>query len=136
MKRHRYTSHPPRTNATPPAACSTAARRAVVGPVAVAVPLSVVPAFAGAGADWIGAVWFAAVLWAIAASFVQALWQGIWHGDWSAFAYCDPPGNDDDFDYTTRTGRYAYLRNHAEDDALMRDGDRFLPDHDHDDSRP
>ena len=116
------------------AARSTAARRAVVGPVAVAVPLTVALALAGAGADWIGALWLTAVLWAIGASFVQALWRGLRYGDWSAFAYREWPRNDDDFGYTTRSGRYAYLRNHAEDDALMRDGDRFLQDHDHGDS--
>lgn len=120
----------------PSAVRSTATRRALwaVGPVAVAVPLSVALALAGAGADWIGAVWIAAVLWAIAASFVQALWQGLRHGDWSAFASCELPRNDDDFDYTTRSGKFAFLRIQAERDALMRDGDRFLQDHDHGDS--
>ena len=143
MKRDRHIGHPPGTNASPPAAYSTAAYSTavcntlwVIGPVAVAVPVSPVLLLAGAGAEGIGAVWLTAVLFAIGASFVQALWQGIRHGDWSAFTYCDPPGNDDDFDYTARTGRYAFLRNQAEDDALMRDTDRFLQDHDHGDSRP
>ena len=58
---------------------------------------------AGAGGDWTGAVWLAAVLWAIAASFVQALWRpGLRHGDWSAFVYVEVPRNDEEFDFFTR----------------------------------
>ena len=117
---------------------STAARRAmwVVGPMAVAIPVSFVLAFAGGGGEGIGAVWLFGGLWAIAASLVQALWQGLRHGDWSAFAYCDLPGNDDDFDYTTRSGEFVFMQIQAEHEALMRDGDRFLHNHDHGDSRP
>ena len=117
---------------------STAARRAmwVVGPMAVAIPVSFVLAFAGAGGEGIGAVWLFGGLWAIAASFVQALWQGFRRRDRSAFAYCDPPGNDDDFDYTTRSGEFVFMHIQAEHEALMRDGDRFLHNHDHGDSRP
>ena len=128
---------PTRHNSASPAAPGFAVRRTwVLGPLAIAVPVSLVLALAGAGSDWIGAVWLAAVLWAIAASFVQALWQGLRHGDWSAFTSCDSPGNDDDLDFSTRTGRYAHLRIRADQEALMRDGDRFLDDHDHNDSRP
>ena len=83
MKRHRHTSHPPGTNASPPAACSTAVCSTavcntlwVIGPLAVAVPVSPVLLLAGAGAEGIGAVWLAAVLWAIGASFVQTLVAG------------------------------------------------------------
>ena len=128
---------PTRNNSASPAAPGPAVRRTwVLGPLAFAVLVSLVLALAGAGAAWIGAVWLAAVLWAIAASFVQALWQGFRHGDWSAFTSCDLPRNDDDLDFSTRTGRYAHLRIRADREALMRDGDRFLEDHDHNDSRP
>jgi len=117
---------------------STAARRAmwVVGPMAVAIPVSFVLAFAGGGGEGIGAVWLFGGLWAIAASLVQALWQGLRHGDWSAFAYCDLPGNDDDFDFVTRSGEFVFMQIQAEHEALMRDGDRLLHNHDHGDSRP
>ena len=128
---------PTRNNSVSPAAPGPAVRRTwVLGPLAFTVPVSFVLAPAGAGSDWIGAVWLAAVLWAIAASFVQALWQGLRHRDWSAFTCCDLPRNDDDLDFSTRTGRYAHLRIRADQEALMRDGDRFLEDHDHNDSRP
>ena len=112
---------------------STAARRAlwVLGPLAVAVPGSVVLVLAGAGGDWTGAVWLAAVLWAIAASFVQALRPGLRHGDWSAFVYVEVPRNDEEFDFFTGTGRYSYRRDQADDEALMREDDRFLQQRDH-----
>ena len=103
----------------------------MLGPLAAALPVTPVLMLVGAGADWTAALWFAAVLWAIAASFVQALWQGLCQEDWSAFSGCEPPRNDDDFDFFTRSGAYAYLRVQAEHEALMRDGDRFLMDHDH-----
>ena len=106
----------------------------VLGPLVIAVPISLVLGLAGAAADWMGAVWLAAVFWAIAASFVQALRQGLRHGDWSAFSDCEPPPDDEDFDFFTRTGRYSYLRHQADDEALMRDGDRFLKNHDQDHS--
>ena len=110
----------------------TAARRAlwVLGPLATAVPVTPVLLLAGAGADWAAALWFAAVLWAIAASFVQAFWQGLRHRDWSGFSGREQPRNDEDFDWDTNSGAYAYRRIQAEHEALMRDGDRFLRDHD------
>ena len=65
----------------------------ILGAPALAIVATFVLALAAAapdesGADWIGAAWLAAVLWTIAASFVQALWQGLRHGDWSAFTSC------------------------------------------------
>ena len=107
----------------------------VLGPLAVAVPVSVALTLAGAGGHWFGAVWLAALLWTIGATFVQALWQGLRHGDWSAFTYCDWPSTDDDFDFATRTGKFAHLRIRAEHEALVREDDRVLEDHDHGDSR-
>ncbi len=121
-----------------PNGCRAAARSAlwVLGPLAVAVALSLVLTLAGAATHWMGAAWLAAVLWAIAASFVQAMWQGLRHGDWSAFTCCDLPGHDEDLDFATKTGKYAYLRIRADHEALMRESDRFLKDHDHNNSRP
>ena len=137
MKPTQHISAPPGPNGSPSAALSPAVRSTlwVLGPLAIAVPVSVVLVLAGAGADWIGALWLAAVLWTIAASFVQALWQGLRHGDWSAFTYVEVPRNEEDVDFSTRTGRYAYIRNQADDEALMREDERFLKNHDHNDSR-
>ena len=116
--------------------CRSAVRSTlwVLGPLAIAVPVSLVLGLAGAAADWMGAVWLATVFWAIAASFVQALRQGLRHGDWSAFVYVEVPRNDEEFDFFTRTGRYSYRRDQADDEALMREDDRFLKNHDQDHS--
>ena len=101
----------------------------------LALAATFVLALAGAGADWIGAVWLAAVLWTIAASLVQALWAGLRHGDWAAFTCDGLPHNDCDHDFATRTGTYAHLRIRAANEALTRDGDRYLETHDHSGSR-
>lgn len=142
MKPTRINSAPSVPKGTQAAVRSIAMRSTAVcstlwmlGPLAVAVPLSAALALAGAGGDWFGAVWLAAVLWAVAASLVQAVWQGLRQGDWSAFTYCYLPRNDDDFDYATRTGKFAHLRIRAVHEALVREGDRFLHNHNHGDSR-
>ena len=122
---------------------STPARGAawILGAPALALAATFVLVIAGtapdeSGPDWIGAAWLAAVLWTIAATFVQALWQGLRHKDWSAFTCCDLPGNDEDLDWATKTGKFAYIRIRADHEALMRASDLFLADHDHNNSRP
>ena len=148
MKPTRHNSVPPGTgvrntavrgtDVPEPTVRRTAVRRTaawILGAPALALMATVVLAIAGAGADWIGALWLAAVLWTIAAAFVHALWQGLRHGDWSSFTYCDLPRNDEDHDWATRTGQYAYLRIRADGEALLRDDERFLTDRDHSDSR-
>ena len=116
----------------PPAASSTAARNTwwVLGAPALALAVTLVLLIAGAPGDWIGAVWLLAVLWTIAASFVQALRAGFRYGDWSAFHCSAPPRDDDGHDWSTRTGAFAYLRIRDRDKALTREGDRYLRDHD------
>ena len=105
--------------------------------VAFALTIAVTCVLAVAGAhDWMGALWLAAVLCTIAATFVHALWRGLRHRDWSLFACAALPRFEslptgDDYSYATRTGRYAHLRIRADNEMLMREGDRFLQDHDH-----
>ena len=105
----------------------------VLGGLAIALALTPVLCVIPAGAGLVGPLWLLAILWTVLASLVQAVWQGVSRGDWSAFAACDCSPDDDDFDFFTRTGRYSYVR-HQADDALMRDGDRFLKNHDQDHS--
>lgn len=106
----------------------------------LAAPLSAlaatfVLALSGAGPGWFAAVWFAAVLWMVAASLVRALLAGFRHGDWSAFTCDGMPHGNDDHDYATRSGVFAHLRIRAAHEALIRDGGRFLADHDQPGSR-
>ena len=115
-------------NSPPPSAGSTAVRttRWILAAPALALPLTFVFVVAGAPGDWIGAM-------------VQALWAGFRHGDWSAFACTDPPcaalpHDDDDHDFAMRSGSYAYRRIRDEHEALTREDDRYLEDHDRTDS--
>ena len=115
----------------------TAARSAwwVLGTPALALAATLMLFAAGARSDWIGALWLAAVLWTVAASLVQSVWAGLRHGDWSAFVCSDPScpalrRDDPDHDFATRSGLYAHLRIRDRHKSLMREGDRFLEDHD------
>ena len=101
----------------------------------LAIALTCVLALAGAH-DWMGALCLVAVLCTIAATFVHALWRGLRHRDWSAFACEALPrfeslASGDDHSFATRTGRYAHLRIRADNEMLMREGEAFLKDHDH-----
>ena len=127
----------PHDSPPPPATRNPAVRSTwrVLGAPALALAATLVLAVTGAPGDWIGAIWLAAVLWTIAASLVQALWAGFRHGDWSAFFCADlpcsaPPRDDDGHDWSTRTGAFAVLRIRDQHEALMREGDRYLEDHD------
>ena len=51
----------------------------------------------------------------------QALWQGVTYGDWSAFWACDCGPNDDDFDFSTKSGSYVDLAIRDQHKALMYD---------------
>lgn len=79
----------------------------------------------GAGSDAVALTWIAAAGWTVVASFVQALVDGIRRGDWSAFACGEIPRNDEDLDFSTKSGRYAHLRIRATHEALMCESDRF-----------
>ena len=147
MNRSRRIPHPtgfahPGPAVRESADCTSPARRAharsvfwVLGPLAMAVPVTLVLALAGTASDWIGAAWLVAVLWTIAASFVQALWQGFRQGDWSAFSGCELPRDDENYDFELKSGEYAYLRIRARNEELMREGDRFLEHRHHVDFR-
>ena len=107
----------------------------ILGAPALAIVATTAFMLAGAGPDWVRAVWLAAVIWTVAASFVQALWKGLRRGDWSAFS-CEALAPDDEqFDWETKTGRYAFVRIQARNEELMSEGERLLEGHHHVDSR-
>ncbi len=128
-------------NSPPPSAGSTAVRSTwwILAAPALALASTLPLVLAGAPGDWIGAIWLVAVLWTIAASLVQALWAGFRYGDWSAFACTDSPcaalpHDDEDHDFALRTGVFAYVRIRERHEALMREDDRCLEEHDRTDS--
>ena len=92
----------------------------------MAVPVTLVLVLVDATSEWVGAAWLVAVLWTIAASFILALWQGLRRGDWSAFTRFELPPDDENLDFETKTGRYAYRRIQARNEELMREGDLLL----------
>ena len=84
-----------------------------------------------AGAAWIGPLWLAGVSWTVLASLAGALRRGFRYRDWSAFGCHDlDRSREDEIDWSTRTGAWAYLRIAEENERLMRDDDH-LRDHDH-----
>ena len=76
-------------------------------------------------------LWLLAIACTVIASLVQAVMQGIRHGDGAAFDEGHDAGRDEDFDFSTRSGEFAWLRVRTEHEALLRDGERFLRDHDY-----
>ena len=93
----------------------------VLGGIALAGLYTAASLAAGTGTEAIGALWMAAIAWTAVASLAAALWQGFRRRDWSAFrSYELPDGSGEDFDWGTRTGRYAFLRIQEEHERLMR----------------
>ena len=109
-----------RTSTHSPARATGAERAFVLGGFALAVPFTAASLASGAGAEAIGPLWMAAVLWTIPSSLACALRRGIRRGDWSAFRRYRLPGDGELVDWTTRTGQYAYLRIAEEHERLMR----------------
>ena len=100
----------------------------MLGPLAIAALVTVMVVLAAGGAS--DTAWIAAVLWAILASFAQALRQGMRHGDWSAFSFRDLPSGDDELDFCTQSGRYAYRRIRRRHETLMRQSDHPIENRD------
>lgn len=72
----------------------------------------------------LGPVWVAAAAWTVAAQAAYVLWLGFRHNDWSCLRGGGPERDElaeDMLDWSTRTGRYAYLRVREEQERLMRD---------------
>ena len=87
------------------------ARAFVLGGLALALAVTVFSVVIAIGARFLGAIWFWAVIWTILAALACALWRGLRYRDWSAFGgYELPKEGGDRFDWATRTGRYAWLR--------------------------
>ena len=114
------------TNATPPDRRTTGAERAfVLGGLGLAALYTVASLVLGAGTQAIGPLWMAAIAWSVLASIAHVLWLGLVHGDWSPLRNYELPEDDGDLDeWSSRTGRYDYLREweeqHLHDDDHLR----------------
>ena len=100
-------ARPPQTASRP----TPAERATVLGGFAVAALCTAVSAAAGAGMEDAGAMWLAALAWAVLSSLALALRRGLRDRDWSAFhRHRLSDGRDDRMDWVSKTGRYAHLR--------------------------
>ena len=105
----------------PPRRSTWRERLFVLGGLALAALYTAASLAAGAGAEAVGPLWMAAIAWTAVAALAAALWQGVRRRDWSAFRRTRlPDGSRDTFDWSTRTGAYAYLRIQEEHERLMR----------------
>ena len=95
----------------PNPSCSRRARVFVLGGIALALSVTVFSVAIGTNVRFIGGIWFWAAIWTVLTALACALWRGFRHRDWSAFGRCElPEEGGDQFDWSTRTGRYAWLR--------------------------
>ncbi len=99
--------------------CSWRARAFVLGGIALGLAVTVFSVVTGTGVRFLGGIWFGAVIWTALTALACALWRGFRHGDWSAFGQYElPEEGGDRFDWSTKTGRYAWLRD-VEDPQLQ-----------------
>ena len=102
------------------------ARAFVLGGLALALAVTVFSVATGTNVRLLGGIWFWAMLWTALAALACALWRGFRYRDWSAFGrYGLPEDGGDRFDWSTKTGRYAWLRDvedrHLHDPDHLRD---------------
>ncbi len=96
-------------------------RAFVLGGFAVAALYSSVAAILGTGMETASPLWLIAILWTVPASLAVALRRGLVYRDWSAFGdYELPDGREENFDWDTRSGEYAWMRVAEEHERLMR----------------
>ena len=106
----------------------------VLGGLGAAFGATAILLVLGTATHLIGPLWFAAIVWTVVAAIANVLWLGFRHGDWSAFRRYEPHDDGGDLlDWSTRTGRYAYMRDqhdrHRHDDDYIRNHDRHPSDH-------
>ena len=100
---------------------SSAARALVLAGPALALLTTVFRLVTGTVLP-LGGVWFGAALWTFLAALAFVLWRGLRHGDWSAISrYEFAEDNGERFDWATRTGRYAHLRDLEEQELHRHD---------------
>jgi hypothetical protein len=108
---------------------STARERAfVLAGLGIAVAATAVTIAAGFPGEVLGAIWIAAIAWTVAASLAAALRRGLVHRDLSAFSARGPrhawapDTRTESFDWSSRTGAFAYLRIQEDRERLLDDG--------------
>ena len=107
---------------------SRRARVLVLAGLGLALLATILSLAAGIGLRPLGAVWACSALWCLLTALSCALWRGFRHGDWSAFyRYELPDGKEEDFEWSARTGRYAWRRDVEEEELFGQDPDAHFP---------
>ena len=95
---------------------------------ALALLATILSLAAGIGLRPLWAVWACAALWSLLTALLCLLWRGFRHGDWTAFhRYELPDGKEEDFEWSARTGRYAWRRDAEEEELFGQDPDIPFP---------
>ncbi len=101
---------------------SRSARLLVLAGPALALLATIISPATGSGLSLLWTVWAYAALWSLLTALSCALWRGFRHGDWTAFRrYELPDGKEEDFEWSSRTGRYAWRRDVEEEELFGRD---------------
>lgn len=107
---------------------SRGARFLVLAGPATALLATILSLATGSGLRLLWAGWACAALWSLLTALSYVLWRGFRHGDWSAFArYELPAGKEEDFEWSARTGRYAWRRAVEEEELFGQDPDIPFP---------
>ena len=107
---------------------SRSARLLVLAGLGLALLATILLLAAGSGLRPLGAVWACAALWSFLTALPCVLWRGLRHGDWSAFHRHElPDGKEEDFEWSSRTGRYAWRRDVEEEELFGQDPDAHFP---------
>ena len=101
---------------------SRSARLLVLAGLGLALLATILSLAAGSGLRPLGFIWACSALWCLLTTLSCALWRGFRHGDWSAFhRYELPDGKEEDFEWSARTGRYAWRRELEEQELFGQD---------------
>ena len=107
---------------------SRSARLLVLAGLGLALLATILLLAAGSGFRYLGAVWACSALWSLLTGLWCVLWRGFRHGDWTAFhRYELPDGKEEDFEWSSRTGRYAWRRELEEQELFGQDPDAPFP---------
>ena len=107
---------------------SRPARLLVLAGPATALLTTILLLTAGSGLRPLVAVWACSALWCLLTALLCVLWRGFRHGDWFAFHRHElSDGRDEDFEWSARTGRYAWRRDAEEEELFGQDPDFPFP---------
>lgn len=112
----------------PPRRSTPRERAFVLGGLALAAPATAVILVLDIDREIVGLVWLVAVAWTALASLAAALRCAIVDGDRSAFGRSGcrhdwpPDTRGEGFDWSSRTGRFAWMRFQEDRERLLDDG--------------